>query len=663
MRFCVGGFERASAAPRGGGPVHRRPWLAVVAVFCLGWACVFAAGEPPVVRTVEPPGWWLGHAYHPVRLLLTGQHLQGAGLSVPPGLSVSNLRVSESGNHLFADLDITSDARPGVQTLQVSTADGRVSVSFQLMEPVCESARVRGFSTDDVIYLLLPDRFANGDPSNDDPPPSRGLLDRSQPRHYHGGDFKGIRDRLDYLCDLGVTTLWLTPWYDNANRLNQREKYTPQNQLSSKGLPSTDYHGYGAVDFYGVEEHFGSMDDLLGFLDAAQQRGLRVVQDQVANHTGPYHPWVTHPPTPTWFHGTEADHLANSWQIWTTAATNPPADKLKSTLEGWFIDVLPDLNQNDPEVARYLIQNSLWWVGMTGVDAVRQDTLPYVPRTYWARWTSALKRQHPRLTILGELFDPNPQLVSFFQGGRARFDGVDSGVETLFDFPLYFAIRDVFVKGAPMNRLSGTLAADTNYVDPEVLVTFLGLHDTSRFMSEPGATLDGLRQAFTFLLTSRGTPLIYYGDEIGMNGGGDPHNRRDFPGGWTDDKQSAFEPEGRTPRQESIHRHVKKLLALRRELAVLRDGPQRFLLADADACAFERAGSAEGVLVVINNAPREREIQLELDHPVWSAAAGLVDRLGGLEAVKVHNGRLQLVMPAGQAAVLVPDLALVRSGP
>ncbi|MCU0772100.1 MAG: alpha-amylase family glycosyl hydrolase [Verrucomicrobia bacterium] len=655
--------KKGGVADRGSAPKAWR-WLVPVALagVCLALAARQSDDESPSVRSVEPPGWWLDHTLNPVRLLISGQHLHQARLKVPKGVKVSNLRRAESGQYLFADLEITPKAKAGELEIEVLTRSGQVKVPFQLMEPARETGLPRGFSSDDVMYLIMPDRFANGDPSNDDPPQSPGLFDRSKPRHYHGGDLRGVQDRLSYLRDLGITTLWLTPWYDNVNHLNRREKYTPDNRLSPDGVPSTDYHGYGAVDFYGVEEHLGSMEELVELCRAARGQGFRMVQDQVANHTGPYHPWATNPPTPTWFNGSADHHLANSWQIWTAAAAHPPADKLKSTLEGWFIDILPDLNQNDPEVSRYLIQNSLWWVGMAGLDGVRQDTLPYAPRSYWARWTSALKRQYPDLTILGELLDGDPELVSFFQGGRARFDGVDSGVDTLFDFPMYFAIRDVFVKGQPMTRLSQTLAADTNYVNPDVLVTFLGLHDVPRFMGEEGATLDGLRQAFTFLLTTRGTPLIYYGDEIGMNGGRDPQNRRDFPGGWPGDASNAFEASGRTAPQESIHAHVRKLLTLRRELPALRQGRQKFLFADAKACAFERRTADESVLVAINNASAEREIELELDHPAWTVASGLTDRLGDLGVVPVQKGRARLRLPARQACVLVPAVALVRSG-
>ena len=238
----------------------------------------------------------------------------------------------------------------------------------------------------------------------------------------------------------------------------------------------------------------------------------------------------------------------------------------KATLEGWFIDILPDLNQDDPEIARYVIQNTLWWIGVTGLDGIRQDTLPYVHRRFWRDWMAAIKKEYPRLTVVGELFDGDPALVSFFQGGEARFDGIDSGVDTLFDFPLYYTIREAFAqRRLAARRRARCSRATTCTATRRVLVTFLGLHDVPRFMNEPGATpRRRCAAAFTFLLTARGTPLVYYGDEIAMPGGGDPDNRRDFPGGFPGDARSAFEAAGRTPDEEAVHAHVRRAPAAAR---------------------------------------------------------------------------------------------------
>lgn len=612
------------------------------------------------ITRVEPPNWWAGHSHNPVRLMFTGTNLKDASLATPADLVVSNLIVNAAGTHMFCDVFIPPNAASGPRNFEFTTSNGSARVSFSISAPLPGQNRFAGFTPDDTIYLIMPDRFADGDPANDDPANSPGLFDRTKPRYYHGGDFQGVINHLSYLRDLGVTALWLTPWYDNVNHLNTQEKYTRDNQHSATGKPITDYHGYGAVDFYGVEEHFGDFTKLRELVDAAHAGGFRIIQDQVANHTGPYHPWVTNPPTPTWFNGTPANHLNNSWQTWTLAVTNPPADKLRSTLEGWFINILPDLNQNDPETATYLIQNSLWWIGMTGEDAVRQDTLPYVPRSYWAKWTTALKLQYPDLTILGEMFDAKPELVSFFQGGRRQFDGVDSGVDTLFDFPLYFTIREVFARGQPMTRLDKILTADTNYVNARTLVTFLGLHDTPRFMSESGATIEGLQLAFTYLLTTRGTPLIYYGDEIAMRGGGDPDNRRDFPGGWAEDNRNAFEPAGRSAEEAQVHNHVRKLLALRRELEALRRGDTVQLESNEQTGAFARVTRDSSVIVAINNGNRPQTLRLLLPARL-AAQSRWFDRLAKDRTIPTADGVLTLQLPARRAALLTSQPPTVAS--
>jgi glycosidase len=606
----------------------------------------------PAVTRVEPPNWWIGHSWNPVRLLIEGRDLFGAKLANADGTSAGPVSVSTNGCWALVEITIGGNAKPGPQALQLTTPGGKVALPFELLPKLPAAGRFQGFSPDDVLYLLMPDRFANGDTANDQPTPSPGLLDRAKPRHYHGGDLAGVTQRLAYLTNLGVTALWLTPWYDNANHLNQLEKYTADNQRASSGVPSTDYHGYGATDFYAVEERLGDLPALRGLVEAAHRNGLKIVQDQVANHTGPYHRWTTNTPTPTWYNGTVASHLENKWETWTIADPSAPEEKRKQTIEGWFINLLPDLNQNDPQASAYLIQNSLWWLGQTGLDALRQDTLPYVPRSHWARWTAAVKREHPQVTILGEMWDGNPKLVSFFQGGRKAFDGVDTGVDTLFDFPLFYALRDVFAKRQPMTRLTDTLAADTNYVNPRVLVTFLGLHDTPRFLSEPGADLAGLKLAFTFLLTARGTPLIYYGDEVAMRGGNDPHNRADFPGGFPGDAQNAFEASSRTPEQAEVFNHVQQVLQLRRELEPLRRGEMRLLLVDREVLIYARETTSGTTVVALNNSREQFILDLEVASLGLTNGARLHHRLGQRGEVLVNDQRAHMVLLPRESAVL-----------
>ena len=341
----------------------------------LSWffALSLASAAPPSITKVEPPDWPAEAQSTTLRVLLTGSNLTGA--RVTSRFPRDHLTVSASGTHLFLDLHLPAHPSPGTYSLRIDNGDGTATARFTIVAPLSPAGRFQGFSPDDVIYLLMPDRFANGDPTNDDPPVSRGMHDRTKPRYYHGGDFRGIVEHLPYLKDLGVTAIWLTPIYDNVNHLNEREKYDDQ--------AITDYHGYGAIDFYGVGEHFGSLDEFRELVDRAHALGIKVIQDQVANHTGPYHPWVKDPPAPSWFHGTGTQHLSNTWRTWTLIDPHAAAAAKWSTLDGWFAGILPDLNQDDPEVARYLMQNTLWWIGRTGIDGIRQDTVPYVPRGFW----------------------------------------------------------------------------------------------------------------------------------------------------------------------------------------------------------------------------------------------------------------------------------------
>jgi glycosidase len=600
----------------------------------------------PEITKVEPPNWWIGHSINPVRLLIRGQNLEGARAEASgAGVTAGSTRVNAAGTYAFVDVSIATDARPGMYPLRVVTAGGEARAPFEVLSPLPREGRFQGFSPDDVIYLIMPDRFANGDPSNDDPAVSRGMWDRQKPRYYHGGDFQGIIDRLPYLKDLGVTAIWLNPVYDNVNHLNEREP--------ADGQAIADYHGYGAVDYYGIEEHFGTLTQFRELVDAAHRHGIKVIQDQVANHTGPYHPWVKDPPLPDWFHGTEAHHLANTWQTWTIVDPHATPELRAATLDGWFVDILPDLNQDDPEVARYLIQNTLWWVGISGLDGIRQDTLPYVPRRFWRDWMAAIKREYPRLRVVGEMFDGDPALVSFFQGGQARFDGVDSGVDTVFDFPTFFAIRHAFAEGQPVHDVAVMTGHDYLYPNASLLVTFLGLHDVARFMQETGATAQGLDLAFTFLMTARGIPMIYYGDEIGMRGGADPDNRRDFPGGWREDARNAFTAAGRTPGEQAIWEHVRRLTRLRGELAPLRRGSMTNLCVSEQSYGYARSSSEGTVVVLINNAPEAAEVSCDLSplHP--SEGASLTDRLGAAPELRIAGGKAQAQFPGRSAGIYV----------
>jgi glycosidase len=589
----------------------------------------FAAFAGPTVSKVEPPNWWPGHTMNPVRVLISGTGLTGATVKAAQ-LNTSNTRVNAAGTYLMVDVEIPRGARAGSYPLEIQTSSGNTRADFRLETPLDPAGRFQGFSADDVIYLIMPDRFANGDAANDDPAISPGMFNRKKSRYYHGGDLQGIMDHLPYLKSLGVTAIWMTPVYDNTNTLNR--------QQAVNGEAIADYHGYGATDYYGVEEHFGTLALLRKLVDAAHREGMKVIQDQVANHTGPGHPWVSDPPKPTWFHGTPAQHINETWQIWSLTDRGASPKLQRDVLDGWFVNLLPDMNQEDADVARYEIQNALWWVGTTGFDGIRQDTLPYVPVAFWKEWSAALHKQYPKLRVVGEVFDGDPAVPSFFQG---------TAVDTVFDFPTYFNVREIFGRGGSLESAAKTLAKDRYYADANSLVTFLGLHDVARFMSEPGATAAKLKLAFTYLLTVRGTPMIYYGDEIGMAGGDDPDNRRDFPGGWKGDRRNAFEETGRTAQEQEIFHHVQRLLALRGRTAALRHGRFVDIAVTEKTWTYARVGETNTAIVVVNNGDQAAEVEVPYEDGVYTGQLGV----GG--ELRVSGGRGVARVGAHEAEVYV----------
>jgi glycosidase len=540
--------------------------------------------------------------------------------------------VNAQGTYAFVDVRIAPSTKAGSYPLTLRTSRGSVQAPFTVSAQLPTLGRFQGFGVNDVVYLLMPDRFANGDSSNDRPAKSPAILDRSKGRFYHGGDLAGVRKQLPYLKQLGITAIWMNPIYDNNDGVDTLEVYDKQ--------PTTGYHGYGATDLYAVDEHLGTMQEFKSLVDEAHAQGIKVILDMVANHTGPYHPWVKDAPTPTWYHGTQASHPDNTWQTWTLANSYANDALRRATLDGWFINILPDFNQDDPEVARYIIQNTLWWVGMSGMDGIRQDTWPYVPVKFWRDWMSAIKKQYPTLRVVGEVFDGDPAMIRFFEGTKTTHDGVRTGVDYLFDFPLYYPIRDAFIGGKPVKGVAQMLMRDHLYDRPQALMPFLGLHDVSRFMGEPGATIDGLKLAFTTVLTMRGIPLVYYGDEIAMAGGPDPDNRRDFPGGWTTDASNAFSASGRTPEQQAVWSHVNTLLRTRAAHADLRSGALQHLAVTDQQFVYARGA----VVVAINNDTKPTTLAL----PVSVSGRDVL----GVCAAPVSRA---ITIPAKSSCVFVPN--------
>jgi glycosidase/predicted alpha/beta superfamily hydrolase len=489
----------------------------------------------------------------------------------------------------------------------------------------------------------MPDRFANGDTTNDRTAKSPALINRAEGRYYHGGDIAGVRQKLPYLQSLGITAVWLTPIYDNNDTINDVERYD--------GKPVTDYHGYGATDFYGVDEHLGTLAEYKAMVDDAHTLGIKVIMDMVANHTGPYHPWVKDSPTPTWFHGTKSAHPDNTWDRWTIADPYGNAATRASTLDGWFAGFLPDLNQDDPEVARYIIQNTLWWAGMTGIDGIRQDTWQYVPRSFWKPWMAAIKREYPAMRVVGEVFPGDEPSLAFHFDGSAHSDGLKVKLDYLFDSPIFFAAREAFARGGSLKEVATVLSRDHIYPDASRLMSFIDSHDVERFMHEKGATIAGLMLANTFLFTTRGTPLLYYGDEIAMPGGPDPDNRRDFPGGWRGDTRDAFTEAGRTPEQQSVWLHTQRLLRVRASRPDLRRAPLENLLIGNQLYVYTRGNT----LVALNNDTVAAIARI----PIGELDGDLMGTCGPARA----DGRTVVVMIPKRSGCIFPIKSVAVPGP
>lgn len=603
-------------------------------MFCT--AAVMCADAPKIDK-IDPPGWWIGFP-NPM-LLVHGEGLNRAHFAVQGhGVTLDRMQRSYNGHWAFLWLDIQS-ATPQGLTITATNEDGQARSSYALVKRSSDAHGHGGFSSADVLYLIMIDRFARE--SSDNAIPGD---DRAAPRGWHGGDLAGIEEHLDYLKQLGITAVWTTPVVSNGD------------------MPES-YHGYAATDLYAVDRHFGTVAEYRRLSDALHARGMKFVIDLVPNHIGVRNPWVQDPPAPDWFHGTFADHRPAEHDFYQLTNPHAPPRAWRNITDGWFTDTMPDLNQENPLVASYLIQNALWWVETANLDGIRLDTFPYVDRVFWHDFHATIHSVFPRLTTVGEIFHRAPEVTSFFAGGMTRqgADGaLDTGLDTPFDFPLYFALRKVVAHDESMKELAEVLRKDALYPHPERLVSFIGNHDTTRFLTEAGGSVSKLKLALGLLATLRGTPQIYAGDEIGMTGGEDPDNRRDFPGGFLEDGQNAFTDRGRTDTEKNIYAWLSALLALRASHSALQAGLEQNLfvnddefafvrMQDAAGCAPNRATSsrAERLLVVVNKGQDRESFDLSVEDSSLSGCTQfkvLVPAVGA--SVVVDHGRLHIEEPA-----------------
>lgn len=582
----------------------RRP----LCVLLLGVLAAVAQAQAPAIERVEPAFWWTGMADPELQVLVYGPDVGRArvGLDAYPGVRLDRVVVVESPNYAFLSLTVGEDARPGTLTFRFEHPDETLVHAYELRARDPTPTGAQGFTSEDVIYLMMPDRFANGDVSNDEVPGLLEGVDRSDPNARQGGDFAGVRDHLGYIADLGMTAVWFTPVFEND--------MTPEYGA---------YHGYAATDMYAVDPRFGTTEEFVELVRQCHARGLKVIMDMIHNHVGDRHWWMADLPTPDWVHSFERYGQTNYTG---SASIDPYASRhdYEQLVNGWFVREMPDLNQDNDLLATYLLQNTVWWIEHTGIDGIRMDTYLYPDKGYMARWAEYVLTAYPDFNIVGESWVDNVPHEAYWQRGfRAHPDPYESNLPSVTDFPLAFAAREAFT-GRGVYRLYETLAQDHVYPEPNRLVTFLDNHDLVRVATAVGEDEPAFRLAYTFLMTTRGIPQVYYGTELAMPNGdpslGDGAKRAPMTGGWPGDPRSVFTEAGRTARENAAFDFVQRLTTWRKGKPVIHHGALTQFIPRDDVYVYARHDAAETVMVILNAADSPRTLALDrfqeriLDH-------------------------------------------------
>ncbi len=587
----------------------------------------------PVVYKVEPPNWWTGMQTNSVQLMVYGENLGGSRVTSPSRhLTVTRTHNPGNPSYLFIDVTIRSTAAPGSYTLTLSNAGGSTHLTFPILKRDTSSSRHNGFDVSDIIYLIVPDRFVNGDTTNDSVAGMPDTLNRLHPYGRHGGDIRGIITSLDYLNDLGVTALWTTPLVEN-------------------NTAGSSYHGYAATDLYRIDPRFGTHEEYVTLVREAHRRGLKVIMDHVNNHISIAHPWIKNLPTPDWLNGTPENHAKPFHsKVELDDIHSDSLTKLRAE-NGWFTHYMPDLNQRNPFVANYLTTSTLWWIESTGIDGIREDTYPYIHPAFRERWCEAILREYPRFNIVGEVWIHDPVHVAPYQ--RGGFFPVRKGaaLPTVTDFGLFDAFMKTFADSAGrIDEVFQTLAKDFLYPDPHNLVTFLDNHDIRRIMFNVNGDAKRFKLAILALLTTRGIPQILYGTEIGMMGGPDHGRlRADFPGGFPGDVRNAFTAEGRTDLENEIFNYTKHLLKLRRTFKSLQTGRMVHFRPEKNVYVYFRMHGNERLMMILNRSTESRTVDLQPYEHHLPDVIRLRDLLTGKEYD--ISGRKEVTLDAMNGAV------------
>ncbi|GAB5525167.1 MAG: glycoside hydrolase family 13 protein [Roseivirga sp.] len=540
---------------------------------------------------VEPPFWWADMPVQELQLMVHGEGLGHWRASLDaPGVTLVKQLSGDSPNYLFVYLDISPDVKAGNIAITLKNGKKTQTLNYELKQRTTDKARNLGFSSSDVIYLLMPDRFANGDPENDT---IEGMLEpanRADASGRHGGDLKGVRDNLDYIKELGMTAVWLTPVFENDQ--------TPEYKA---------YHGYAATDMYKIDRRFGSNQEFVDFVQACHDKNMKVIMDMIHNHIGDQHWWMKDLPFKDWVHD---QSVYGNTTFRGTVASDPYAadydlDKLQ---KGWFVNEMPDLNQHNEQLADYLIQNTLWWIEYSGVDGIRMDTYVYPYADYMARWAKETIEAYPDFNIVGESWVETVTHESYWQEDRdGEADGYNSHLPSVTDFQIHFAMRDGFNSDfgweTGIMKLYFALSQDRLYSDPMKNVIFMDNHDLNRFYSTLGENLDHFKMAYAFLLTTRGIPQVYYGTELGFKQGtrgGDGDKRADMPGGWEGDSRSVFTRSGRTDQENEIFDYVAKITNWRQGSPAIHKGKLTHYIPTDNVYVYFRYTDNDRVMVVMN---------------------------------------------------------------
>lgn len=558
------------------------------------------------VQRIDPPHWWVGMADTRLQLQVYGADIRDAVVDVEyPGVSIDSVvRLDGSNNYQFIYLNISPEAKPGTMTIKWNDGKKSISRNYELRARKLGDG-AQGFTSADVLYMIMPDRFADGNPANNSDKSMRFPVgaDRSNLNLRHGGDLKGILDHLDYIDSLGVTAVWLNPVLEND-------------------MPYGSYHGYATTDYYRVDPRLGSNADYRALTDSLHGRGIKVVMDMIFNHSGSEHLWARDMPSKDWinFGGkyTQTNHKLVS-------LSDPYASDYdrKMTTDGWFVREMPDLNQRNPHLMRYLTQNSIWWIEEVGIDGIRMDTYPYADKQAMACWVSDVEKEYPDFTIVGECWFAEPGVEQGWQrGSKEPAGGKDSNLPVVMDFALmiksrglqpYMEQTDEWNDG--LVKLYNHFALDHIYADPLKLLRFLDNHDTERVLLETPENLDAWKQALAILVTVPGIPQIYYGTEMLMSGDrklGDGNVRRDMPGGFPGDSVSIFTAAGRTPLQREAYDFMSRLLQWRKGAEAVHTGKMKHFAPNQGVYVYQRyiSGTDESVIVILNGTDRTVDMDM-----------------------------------------------------